>query len=369
MGIARLRPAARLAMAVLVLTGAALAPAACGGSSDEGNNDGAGLDEVLAEVAGLSGDERRDRLSELAQEEGALSLYTSMANDRLAVVIGAFEDEYGIDVAVYRANSEAVVPRLLEEAEAGFRGADVVRVQGLGMVNLNNAGILGDYESPQREKLIDGAIFDGWTADSFSTFAVSWNTDLVPEADVPTSWEALADPKWAGQLAIEAGDVNWYAALREYWLEQGKSEEEADRLFEAIASNALVVSGHTLLGQLMAAGEFAIGPNYSFRVDVFREEGAPLAWEPAVEPLFPEPQGVGVVASAEHPAAALLFVDWLLGDGQAVLAEDTDVARRDLASAPDANRRVIDVAAVASEQEELTERYDQLLRLGREIEG
>ncbi len=118
---------------------------------------------------------------------------------------------------------------------------------------------------------------------------------------MPTSWEELADPRWKGQLAIEAGDVNWYAALRDYWLEQGKSEEEVDRLFEAIAGNALVVRGHTLLGQLMAAGEFAMGPNYLSRVDTFRKEGAPLAWQPAVEPLFPEPQGVGVVEGGPAP--------------------------------------------------------------------
>ena len=128
--------------------------------------------------------------------------------------------------------------------------------------------------------------------------------------------------------------------------------------------------GHTLLGQLMAAGEVALGPNYSSRADLLQEEGAPLAWKPVVEPLFPEPQGLGLVKGAEHPAAALLFVDWLLSDGQQILVgQGSDSARRDLAPLPGVERRVIDVAEIAPEQNALTERYDRLLRLGREAEG
>ena len=357
----------RFACATPVAAITLLALAACGGSSDSGT----GFEEVFASLQGLSGEERHDRLVELAQEEGELSLYTSMGGDRVALVVDAFEEAFDLDVAVYRANSEAIVPRLLEEAKAGFRGADVVRVQGLAMINLNDEGILVDYASPQREDLLAGTAFDGWTADSFSTFVVSWNTKLVPESERPGSWEALADSRWKGRLAIEAGDVNWYAALRKYWLEEeGKTEEEADRLFEAIARNALVVRGHTLLGQLMAAGEFAVGPNYASRVDLFRRRGAPLAWQPAVEPLFPEPQGVGLVEGAQHPAAALLFVDWLLSDGQEILVEqEGDAARKDLAALPGAKRRVVDVAGIATDQEMLTERYDRLLRLGTEAES
>ena len=353
---------------VLVVAGTLAALAACGGSPDAGT----GFDEVFASIQGLSGEERRATLVELAQEEGAeLSWYTSMGGDDVPAVVDAFEDAFDLDVAVYRANSEAIVPRLLEEAKAGFQGADVVRVQGLAMINLNDEGILVDYAYPHRSSLIEGSAADGWTADSFSTFVVSWNTKLVPESEQPKSWEALADPRWKGRLAIEAGDVNWYAALRRYWVdEEGKSEAEADRLFEAIARNALVVRGHTLLAQLMAAGEFAVGPNYRATVERTARDGAPLAWTPAVEPLFPEPQGVGLVQDAKHPAAAILFIDWLLSDGQEVLLElARDPASKDLVAAPDLEQRVIDVAEIAADQKRLSERYDRLLRLGREAEG
>jgi hypothetical protein len=66
----------------------------------------------------------------------------------------------------------------------------------------------------------------------------------------------------------------------------------------------------------------------------------------------------------------VLFYDWLLSDAQELMGElGYEPARRDLTPGPTIDRRVIDVATLAPVQEEWTERYDRLLRLGKEIEG
>jgi iron(III) transport system substrate-binding protein len=345
--------------------------AACGGGSDdEGDTDG--FAAVLAEVEGLTGKDRQQKLVELAKEEGSeLSLYTSMSIEQLDAAVGAFEDEFDIDVAFYRASGETVVPRLLEEAAADFHGADVVRINGLGMVNLTKEGALAPYSSPLRSGLVDGTAYgDDWTIDAFSTFVLSWNTKLVPEGEQPTSWEDLADPRFDGNVAIEAGDVSWYKELWEYWVEeQGKTPQEADDLFRQMASNAGIVRGHSLLAQLMSAEEFAVAPNLVVSVERLRKEGAPLAWKPVVEPIFPEGQGVALVKGAQHPAAAVLFVDWLLGPAQDLLVEyGSEPARKDLVTAPSAERRVVDFRSYAAEQEKWNERFDRLLATGKEVE-
>jgi iron(III) transport system substrate-binding protein len=354
------------ALCVLLL----LVVASCGGSDDEESD---GFAPVLAEVDGLTGKARQQKLLQLAREEGAeLSLYTSMSIEQLDAAIGAFEDEFDIDVAFYRASGETVVPRLLEEADADFHGADVVRVNGLGMINLTNEGVLAPYASPLRAGLVDGTAYDDdWTIDAFSSFVLSWNSKLVSAGEHPTSWEDLADSRWDGNVAIEAGDVSWYKELWEYWVdEEGKSPQEADRLFRQIASNASILRGHSLLAQLMAAGEFALAPNLVVSVERLRKEGAPLAWKPVVEPIFPEGQGVGLVEGAQHPAAAVLFLDWLLSAGQQVLVENGgESARKDLATAPAAERRVVDFRTYAAEQEEWNERFDRLLAFGEEAES
>ena len=220
--------------------------------------------------------------------------------------------------------------------------------------------------------LLEGTPVGAVTGDRFNTYVVSWNTELVPEGEEPHSWEELADPRWKGKLALEAEDVDWYKTLWEYWVEtEGRSADEVDQLFEAIASNAVVVSGHTVMGELMAAGEFDVGVNYRHIVATLAEEGAPVAYEPLVEPVITRPNAVGVLEAAPHPAAALLFDDWLLGPGQEVLAAvNTDPTRADLAAGgEDTEKVVVDLESLVDEQEEWTERYERLLTLGTVAEN
>ena len=355
-----------------------LALAACGGSTDESAPEGAAsevpapagqaLADVVAALDGLSGEARTERLLELVEAEGStLNLYTSMSPALLEPVVEAFEDTYDVDAAVYRANSGTVLQRLVEESKAGFRGADVVETSGLEMINLADAGVLVPYESPARAGLVDEALEDLWTASRFNTFVITWNTDLVPQGEQPTSWEELADPRWKGNLAIEAGDVDWYKTLWEYWVGSGKEPEEADRLFEQIAGNALVIRGHTVLGQLLAAGEFAVGVNYFHTNELAAVEGAPVTADPLVEPTIGRANGVGLIEGVTHPATAILFIDWILSDGQIVLDEnETDPVREDIALPLGL---AVDLESLAAEQEEWSERYDRLLQLGAEAEG
>jgi len=349
--------------------------AACGGSNtDESSNTTAaatqaeaqsGFDRTLAALEGLSGDERRAKLVELAQGEGGLSFYTSMSPSVVDEVVSAYEDAFDIDVAVYRATSETVLQRLIEEARADFHGADTVESSGLEMVNLAHEGVLVPYASPSIDDVVPEAKADGYTASRFNTFVVSWNTDLVPSGEEPKSWEELADPKWKGRVAIEASDVDWYKTLWQYWVDNGMSEEDADALFERLAANSVIVKGHTVLAELMAAGEFDVGVNYLHIVENVAAEGAPLAWQPAVQPVFPRANGVGLVAGAEHPAAAMLFYDWLLAEGQDVLVEvNTTPVRTDLGSTGDLQQVAVDLPALAADQQEWTDRWDRLLLLG-----
>ncbi len=289
-----------------------------------------GFDETLAALEGLSGDERRAKLVELAQAEGNLSFYTAMSPSVVDEVVSAFEDTFDIDVALYRATSETVLQRLLEEAKADFHGADAVESSGLEMVNLANEGVLVPYDSPSIENVVPQAVADGYTASRFNTFVVSWNTDLVPKGEEPASWEELADPKWKGRIAIEAGDVDWYKALWEYWVANGKTEEEADTLFEGIAANSVIVKGHTVMAELMAAGEFDVGVNYLHIVKNVAAEGAPLAWEPAVQPVFPRANGVGLVQRrrASRGGDALLRLAARGGPGRARRGQHDTRARR-----------------------------------------
>src|SRR5215217_3341560 len=349
----RHREASMRAAALVVATAAVLLIAGCGGgpptdqsAKDSGQKAG-GYDKVFAAVEGLDSQQRLDKLAQMAEKEGGqFSLYTSLTSDVEDAVIGAFEDAYDLDVSVYRADSETVLKRLSEEHRANFRGADAVETNGPELFNLNNEKVLVDYQPSSLGDLVEGSDFDGWTATRFNKFVVSWNTKLVPDGQQPKSWEELADPKWDGKLTLELGDVEWYKTLFEYFRKQGKSEAETQKLFEDMARGGTITKGHTVMGELMAAGEIDVAAsNYSYLVQQLADKHAPVAWKPPVEPIISRPNGVGLVTSPRHPATAVLFEEWLLSkEGQKVLADERlDVARKELATAKGAEEIRVDL--------------------------
>lgn len=353
-------------VATLLAIGVLVAGGSCGGNGS--NAAATGLEDVLAAVEGLDGEARTERLRELAHKAGGtLTFYTSLASEDEEEITSAFEDAYDIEVSVYRASDEAVAQRLAQEHDASFHGADVVETDGTMLTILNSQSILAPFEPRARARLVAGSSQDGWTADRINTFVLAWNTDRVTAEERPRSWEELAEPRWRGKIGLESGDFDWYKGLRDYWIEGGRTEGEADRLFEAIARNAVVVTGHSLALQLLASGEVDVLPSaFRNQAESTAEDGAPVAWRPPVEPVFTRAGGVAVVRGAEHPAAAVLFCEWLLDEGQkVVVAVGRDPTRRDLTVTKGIEQRVVDVVELADSQQAWLERYEALLRHGR----
>jgi iron(III) transport system substrate-binding protein len=313
---------------------------ACGGSptassGGEGDGGSAREDSELAQAAqeaydrinGLTGQERTDELVSCAEEEGQLNVYTS--NTDMEDLIDGFTDEYDIDVNNYRAQSETVLQRLLQEDEAGYYGADIFETNALELGVASNEGLLYPYESELRDQVREeGRQSEDWTATRFNAFVIGWNTDKVPAGQEPTSLEELAGPEWKGRVSMEVSDVDWFTALHDYYVEEeGMAEEEFTDLMTRLASNSQIAKGHTTQGELLSAGQFDITvSSYSHTIDkAANEDGAPVAWVPTngdpIQPIVVRPNGIGLVKTATNPCAAMLFVDFELTGGQDIFRE------------------------------------------------
>lgn len=321
--------AALLTVALLVAGcgGSPTAPDAQQPSETEAEQDGATaaaedpFAPVLAELDGLEGDERQARLLELAQEEGSLSLYTS--NTDAADFAETFTDEFDVEVEVYRARANDVLQRLVEEDDAGFAGADMVDTNMEELIRLDDGEeLLAPYDGPAEEGLPEEALYPGWTGSRFNVFVTAQNTDLLPEADRPADYEALADASYDGLMIIEPRAYEWFMTLHLHMQEQGMGEEEADDLWRSIAANAIQVEGHTNQAQFLAAGEYGLAAGtYNHLIDGAAADGAPVTWRPALTPTVVRPNGQGLLKTAQNPAAALLFFEWVLTDGQQLIAD------------------------------------------------
>jgi iron(III) transport system substrate-binding protein len=313
---------------------------ACGGSptassGGEGDGGSAREDSELAQAAqetydrinGLTGQERTDELVSCAEEEGQLNVYTS--NTDMEDLIDGFTEQYDIDVNNYRAQSETVLQRLLQEDEAGYYGADIFETNALELGVASNEGLLYPYESELRDQVREeGRQSEDWTATRFNAFVIGWNTEKVPAGQEPTSLEELAEPEWKGRVSMEVSDVDWFTALHDYYVEEeGMAEEEFTDLMTRLASNSQIAKGHTTQGELLSAGQFDITvSSYSHTIDkAANEDGAPVAWVPTngdpIQPIVVRPNGIGLVKTATNPCAAMLFVDFELTGGQDIFRE------------------------------------------------
>jgi iron(III) transport system substrate-binding protein len=301
-----------MSAARLLVIPALFALAACG--------QGESPTTTAAEVALYEGPDRLQRLIDGAKREGQLTIYTSAQSNDLGAVVEAFEKKYGIQASLWRAGSEAVLNRTLQESRAGRFTVDVVETNGPELESLHREQVLQVVKSPHHADLIPPAIrpHGEWVGTRLNVFVQAYNTRLVKKEELPGTWEDLLDPKWKGKLGIEQEDSDWLAGI------VGEiGEDRGTKVFRQMAATngVSVRKGHTLLTQLVVSGEVPLALTvYNYKAEQLRAEGAPIDWF-TIGNAIARPNGVGVARRAPHPHAAVLFYDFELSEeGQRIIA-------------------------------------------------
>jgi iron(III) transport system substrate-binding protein len=276
---------------------------------------------MAADLAVYEGADRLQKLIDGARREGELTVYTSAQTDDLGPVVAAYEKKYGIKASIWRAGSEQVLNRALQESRAGRHTVDIVETNGPELEGLSREKILQLVKSPHHADLIAPAIrpHGEWVGTRLNVFVQAYNTKLVKKEELPKTWEDLTNPRWKGKIGIEQEDSDWLSGV---FAEIG--EARAQQVFkEIVAANGISVrKGHTLLTQLVASGEVPLALTvYNYKAEQLRAEGAPIDWF-TIGNAIARPNGVAVARNAPHPHAALLYYDFELSEeGQRIIAD------------------------------------------------
>lgn len=348
---ARISRSTTLTLALLAAVTAALVGATVGNSAVRKAPPPvpAALKNDINAVAGLGAAARDAKLATMAESEGGqVNVYTSLSS----LIVKAVQSQWAKDfpkikLNLFRGASEDVTARVVAERKAHpDSGADIVETNGTNMLFFQHfKDTLVPYtKSPYRTQVAKAYRFDTWTADRLEKFVVAWNTNLVQGSDVPKSWADLANPKWNGKLAMEPTDDDWFAAVYEYLQKHGGAKGKPmktaalNKLFQGIARNAQLIPGHTAESTALAAGQVSIVVSgHAQSLENLMQSKAPIAFSPFVKPVIERPQGVGITYWAPHPAAALLFYDWLLSPEVQNLMNANGVAPANTTVAADQN--------------------------------
>lgn len=257
--------------------------------------------------------------SAAAWAQPEINFYTSMADKDVRRLASEFERRHGIKVNLWRSGKNRVLQRVVSEAQAGKFDVDVVHNPSPEMEALHREKLLKAMESPRLAELIPQAVpaHREWAGPRVYIFVQAYNTTKVKAEELPRTYQDLLAPRWKGRIAIEGKEQEWF-----YTLVQAMGEAQGLAFFRQLAANGLQVRlGNALLTNLVVAGDVPFALTlYSYLPEQQRRAGAPINWI-ALSPTIAATDAVGVAAHAPHPREAALFYDFMLGEGQALMAE------------------------------------------------
>jgi iron(III) transport system substrate-binding protein len=238
----------------------------------------------------------------------------------LPALLAEFTKKYGIKVKVWRSGSETVLQRVVTEAKGNKFEVDLVQNNSPENEAAFREKLLQEVRSPYQADLIPQALpaHHQWVGFSVDVWVAAYNTNKIKKEDLPKTYQDLTDPKWRGLLGIEANNQAWFGSLLS---EMG--EESGLKTFNAIMNtNGMSFrKGHSLLTMMVSSGEVPLALTvYSWIPEQLKLKGAPIEYLP-LQPLMAQVSTIAMLKKAPNPNAAVLLYDFLISDGQKLLAD------------------------------------------------
>jgi iron(III) transport system substrate-binding protein len=264
-----------------------------------------------------------------ARKEGEVVWYTAMNTSDADPLRRRFEEKHPfLKLTILRQPGEKIRARILTEMQAGKYFWDVVSFNHLDMDMLDQEKLLAAYVSPEvASGFPAGALHPAgrWSAIYVRQYVIGYNTSSVTAAEAPRDWPDLLLPKWKGKLAMDENEVEWYAAMLDYW-----GRERGGAYMRSLARQGPQLRrGHSLLSKLLVAGDFPMALVHAAEVEDSKRTGAPVEWVRTLDPIVTSPSQVAICARAPHPNGARLLVDFLLSaEAQGLMARRGRVPAR-----------------------------------------
>jgi iron(III) transport system substrate-binding protein len=290
-------------------------------------------------------------LANTARTEATLTWYTGQTDAETAELLGrTFTAQYpDIKVQVIRTTGQVAYQRLLLDIKNKTPQCDVFSTTDIShMPILKERHELTEYTPENAPQLMPqfSALSDpGFSyVTNASRYFLIYNTNFVKPEAAPRNWTDLLDPRWKGFVATGHPAFSgctgvWCVGMRKLY---------GWEFFEKLAKNNPRI-GRSAVDPvtLMTAGEVHVGlasANTTYRTI---DKGNPIAIVNPADGLSLCVTPSAIPANAPHPAAARLFMEWLLSEGYSkiVAGDGSEPLRAGVPPRPDepplATQRVI----------------------------
>lgn len=301
--------------------------------------------------------------------QGSLLVYAVVNQDDAELLTGVFRERTGVDVRFVRGSTGELVTRVI--AEQGSPQADVLLGGASSLhIAIKDAGASAPYVSPATAALADGTFDpDGyWSGFYLTALGIGVNQERFAQrfgdAAVPTTWEDLLDPRFAGEIVMTDPVASSTAYLFVQLQLQRLGEEAGWAYLETLAP--LVGQFPSSGGappQLVGTGEYALGVAFVHALARYRAQGFPV--DLIVPPgTVGELGAVSIIAGGPNPENARRFVDFVLSAEaqQAFVEQSLTTALHPDVIAPDAAVALAAFELIDYDPERAADQRDAVLR-------
>jgi iron(III) transport system substrate-binding protein len=274
-------------------------------------------EEVVEEEEGIfiGGELIADKeLYDAAIKEGTVIVYTAQVADHEQQLVDGFMAQFPeIKVEVLRLAGHRLHERVMTEWAANQMEADfIVQSEATYILDYAQQGLLLENLPPTDDKYPDYIKIPGYVYPiTMSPMIIQYNSEIIAEEDAPKDWPDLLDPKYKGLVGhTRGGGGSPYAMF--LTLEELYGWEYIEDL---AANESVIFTGGSGVTTSLVSGEIHVallGVMSSYPTKVYM--GAPIEYVYPESGAAPYVAMGGIPATASHPNAAKLFMNWYLSN-------------------------------------------------------
>lgn len=268
-----------------------------------------------------------------------LNVYTSEPEEKVDEINQAFmEANPDIEVQVYRAGTGDLNARIATEKESGSIEADVLwAADAPTFEKYQEDGDLAPLDGVDTSAVIEDVVDPDnyYVGTRLMPTVIAYNTNVISEDDVPTSWQDLTDPKYKDKIVLPNPAVSGAAAFNaSVW----KNEPSLGTAwFDELAKNApMVAESNGPTSQAVADGSRPVGIVVDYLVRELEAKGSPVKTVYASEgsPYITEP--AAIFEASEEKDAAKKYIEFLISEeGQKLAVEQSYLPVREDVGTPE----------------------------------
>lgn len=265
-------------------------------------------------------------LAACGDDQATIQIYTGRHYD-LEEAFTQFADETGISIEFLEGSDAELRERIAAEGED--TEADIyMTVDASNLATAAEQGVFAPIESSILDDAVPSNLRDPngqWFALSQRARTIVYSPDRVDDAELPSTYEELAEPQWEGRVCLR-NSSNTYTQSLVASLISNIGYGDALSVVSGWADNAEILPNDVLAVESVAEGlcDVAIVNHYYLArlMEENPEYPVDLVWaDQDGRGTHVNISGAGVTRYADDPELAQQLLEWLATDGQSVFVD------------------------------------------------